>query len=231
MEILGNVVDNACKLAEGRVRVRVGGKRHGLASHTCSGFKQLQVLLCLFKADRLIRKCSDTYLEESATVMRSHLGKIRGDVDKATIKVLERNEVRFQSRADPGRNLLRVGNVSVTKGFAELVFSEFLLSGLRMKTTRHRLVVHFLRAGCRIAELLPVEADFWVVLLEKILYSTAIRQRVRALIDECWRHGEFAHVSWVQPSESKMIYLLVDSDTLVTLCSSEIASLIRSSRL
>lgn len=178
-----------------QVRVRVGGKRHGLASHTCSGFKQLQVLRCLFNADRLIRKCSDTYLEESATVMRTHLGKIRGDVDKATIKVLARNEVRFESRADPGRNLLRVGNVSVTKGFAELVFSEFLLSSLRMKTTRHRLVVHFLRAGCRIAELLPVEADFWVVLLEKILYSTAIRQRVGALIDECWRHGEFAHVS------------------------------------
>ena len=79
-------------------------------------------------------------------------------------------------------------------GFANLAFSEFLLNDCRIERTRNRLVVHLLRCGCEIAEMLPsARSSWWRKLMEKILCSSAVQSRHRLLLLECVDHKEFTH--------------------------------------
>ena len=175
----------------------VGGKSRGFANLTAVGFKQFSVLRVLFNGDRMLRKCSDNYLVESARILREPLPTYSGHVDRATVKMLTRTGVKFVSASEETTpEIIKIGTVFVTKGFVELYFSEYLLNDLRIEKTRHRLVVHFLRCGCRYAELMPTkQSTFWIHLMERIIFSTGMQNRKQALILECADHDEFSTVS------------------------------------
>ena len=148
----------------------------------------------------MLRRCTDDYLETSARVLRAPLPNYTGMVDRATTKLLTRTSVQFIARGGIETcsmdTDLHIGTVCVTKGFAELFFSEYLLCEQRIEKTRHRLVVHYLRCGCAYAELVPTpQSLFWLELVERILFSSAIQARMTSLLLECVSHEEFSTVS------------------------------------
>ena len=162
-----------------------GGKSRRFANRTAVGSKQFLIMRALINADRMLRKCTDDYLQESACILRNCLSTYTGKVDRATVKLLTRTAIKFvpQDEGDAPLNL-RIGTMHVTKGFAELYFNEFLMCDMRTEKARHRLVIHFLRCGCTFAELLPTaRSTFWIQLIERILYSPAMQNRKKHY---CW---------------------------------------------
>ena len=178
----------------------VAGGSRNFANLTATGFKQFAILRVLFNAHRMLRRCTDDYMETSARILREPMPAHTGMVDRATIKLLTRTSVQFIANAgDVACRLdayLRIGYACVTKGFAELFFSEYLMCEQRIEKTRHRLVVHFLRCGRQYAELMPTpQSSFWLQLLERILFSSGIQNRMTSLLLECASHEEFSTVS------------------------------------
>ena len=96
------------------------------------------------------------------------------------------------AKSSPDGLFLQINRIYCTKGFAELFFSEFLMNHLRISTTRSRLVVHFLRCGCKIAEMLPDNASFFYdQLAEKIIFS-------KGIICNCQKHIKKIIISKIQ---------------------------------
>ena len=183
-----------------RKKLCVAGDSRGFANLTAVGFKQFTVLRALFNAHRMLRRCTDDYMETSARILPAPLPEYTGMVDRATTKLLTRTSVQFIATTGVDTCILdtylRIGKVSVTKGFTELFFSEYLMCEQRIEKTRHRLVVHFLRCGCAYAELVPTpQSFFWLQLVERILFSSAIQNRMTSLLQECASHEEFSTVS------------------------------------
>ena len=81
------------------------------------------IMRALFNADRVLRKCSDTYMEESAHILRESLPDYSGMVDRATVKLLTRTSIMFvrAREADASENL-KIGSVRVSTGFTEVLF-------------------------------------------------------------------------------------------------------------
>lgn len=177
-----------------------GQRRWGARLCMSHGTRQHEVARVLFNADRLIRKTRMTYLQDSARVLRLHLPDCRGSCDHRNCRLLlTRTDVRFVSpeyiRAE-SNEVLTLGYTHVTKGFAELFFSELLLNDFRVETTRNRLITHFLRCGCRVGQLLPLKYQgFWLQLMEKLLKSSALQTRRAAMLQECVRHEDCTHAA------------------------------------
>ena len=73
---------------------------------------------------------------------------------------MTRTGVRFVSPAhleEQSNKILTLGYTHVTKEFADLFFGELVLSNCRIETTRNRLITHYVRCGCRIGQLLPLQ--------------------------------------------------------------------------
>ena len=176
---------------------QIGGKTRTTANLTAVGWKQFAIVRTLFNADRMLRNCSDKYLENSARILRESAVSYAGRPDKATVEFITRTNVSFvPAAASDTLTTLKIGSVRVSGGFAELYFSEYLLNDHRIEKTRHRLVIHYLRCGCSCAELLPSSKSvFWVDLMERLLFSEALQKRKQALLLECADHGEFSTVS------------------------------------
>ena len=148
-------------------------KKQQKCNATPVGYKQLQVANALLNAYRMLRCKKDTYLQDSAAFIRERLPDYSGEVDRSIKLLLDRNHLCYVPTDEVGasHNLyLQVGIFYCTKGFADLFFSEYLLNDFRVEPTRHRLVIHYLRSGCRCAELLPNKSiSFWLQLAEKIV--------------------------------------------------------------
>ena len=129
--------------------------------YTSHGTRQFEVVRAMFIADRFVRKARTAYLEESAQILRQHLPDRRGACDHHGCRLLlTRTDVRFVSPAhleEQSNKILTLGYTHVTKEFADLFFGELVLSNCRIETTRNRLITHYVRCGCRIGQLLPLQ--------------------------------------------------------------------------
>ena len=162
--------------------------------------RQYEVVRALFNGDRLVRRARHGYLQESAQILRAHRLDYKGKATHSGIVfMLSRTEIAFVSPEFvdyPANAVMRVGNVYLSKGFADLFFSEMMMNSMRVTRARTRLVAHFIRCGCRVAQLLPEDKKpWWLLLFEKILMSSAVQARQTALLYECADHHDCTHVS------------------------------------
>ena len=176
-----------------------GGRRLGGCNYTATGFKQFRVARTLFDADRLRRVEREDYLARSAVLLRRGCVPSVGFKDRHAQLLFDYGEARYGNRrelqAAPGL-YLRVGYACVTRQFCELFFAEFVMGNFAFKEVRGRLVLHYLRQRCEIAELLPgAEQMWWRTLAEKMLSSSGLLLRRERALQECVDHGELEHIA------------------------------------
>ena len=115
-----------------------------------SGSKQWHVIRSLFNADRLVRRQKKHYLQESAAANREYLPGVRGPCDERSCRLLlGRTAISFRDprELDADPDVLCIGATHITRGFAALFFSEYVLNDMHMERTRNRLVTHYVRCG------------------------------------------------------------------------------------
>ena len=176
-----------------------GGDLEGGSLHSFvpAGTKQLKVIKALFDNDRLCTSGSATYLHRSAVLIRSSVsGQVdhsSANIDKEIRLVLTAQGIHYQSHDYilESQMYRRAKNLFYDLSFAKALIRESLLQAGRTKMIRCQLVHQYITNGCNVAQLLPVNARDWLVLLEDVMCSPFVKKHLAALLEECIEHKEF----------------------------------------
>ncbi|CAK0856925.1 unnamed protein product, partial [Prorocentrum cordatum] len=165
-----------------------GGLRFGGANFTAAGTKLLRVMAALFDRDRMVRRVRRDYLARSAAMLGAVCGDVQAFNDRRVVLLLDANVVSFARATVVSSNpaqYLRIGCTCVTRAFCEMCYAEFLLCGFASQEVRARIVLHYLRMKCDLAERIPYAQEmFWRALVEKADYREKAAVREAAAIPD-----------------------------------------------
>ena len=117
-------------------------------------------------------------------------------MDRYIRLVLTETGPMFQNIAGVGdRNLRRVRNLYMTRGFADLVYQEALLCNGKCKLLRSRVSYILTQRGCTLTSLLPTDVRHWWPLIEDVFNSPQIRQLHHDVTSFLCSRDEYKYIS------------------------------------
>ena len=117
-------------------------------------------------------------------------------MDRYIRLVLTETGPMFQNIAGVGdRNLRRVRNLYMTRGFADLVYQEALLCNGKCKLLRSRVSYILTQRGCTLTSLLPTDVRHWWPLIEDVFNSPQIRQLHHDVTSLLCSRDEYKYIS------------------------------------
>lgn len=171
---------------------------HGpVNTYVASGTKQLRLCMALFETDQAVGRHPGSYLSRSAELLREAVHPSppsrQKNIDKFIRVILDDMGPRVCSQTETAAvaGLRRVGNVLFTRGFAEKLLRELLLSKGSLPEALNRLQCHFLLGGNALGSLLPVHSKTMWAVIADILDCKPLRVWDEALFDAASRVGEF----------------------------------------
>ena len=190
-------------LKRDRVRGHIRTYHDGPRQYTCSGTKQLKIISALWDHDALLRILpTPSYLQRSASILRESVSPgvcgAQNEIDRDIRLVLSRDgpQYRHINRITHAAGALRrVRNLHYDKDFAEILRTEVLLHGARVRSLRPRLLLRAAEAGSLIAGLYPSKVARWWPIIEDIFSSPAAEVLTANLIRELADYEELESLS------------------------------------
>ena len=165
------------------------------------GSMQLRVVMALYDRDVLRNSTAPTYLERSASIMRSTVtprpDQIGAKIDRSIVLVQDTKGPYFANRQtvmDTGI-VRHVGNFHYTKDFATAIFREMLYSMPSAVLVRDRMLKILAENDVQTYDLMPCHRTTWDNLFEDLWRSNS-RMRLIADVGEKLRNDhEYEHLS------------------------------------
>ena len=182
--------------------------RHIESSHnpknmfTCSGAKQRRLVLALYDSD-MLAGCEEAMglLCRSACIMRSTikpgLSPKINNINKLVRLVLTETGPQYHNAVTVGRDVpvRRVSNLFYTKGFANLLFREMMMTKGRLEEALTRMQLEFSLQGCEIGSLMPNHSRVTWRLVQDLISAKPILSMRTELLSQLEENGEFETLS------------------------------------
>lgn len=185
-----------------RLRHHVRSYHTEARQFVASGTKQMKVVASMYDSDRaLLRVHSNDLLQRSATLLRRTvrppLSSAQKDIDKNIRLILtaEGPEYRNMQIVSTSSSYRRVRNLYYTKGFAEMLKEEVLLSGARAKTLLPHLVRKAMGCGNELTSLYPTHVSCWWPIIEDIFTSPAVVKLTERILAKYVETEELEYLS------------------------------------